>query len=629
MTDALLSTSTLFAWHELARILAYCLLGALLSFVLVQYAIARSTEATLRWKGGSSLRVALIFGFTLVGIIPPTALGILLAERSARQHQVHTQEQIEESTASVAGGLSGIIAMHRTGIEGVAAAINGAGRFDKSALTDAMVRHHDIYPNFFNILVTDVDGNVLTATSWDENGSQAYPDTDGVNVADREYFLEPMATGNAFVSQAFAGRIPGRAPMIGISAALENPNGDRAGVVVGTLKLQLLARMYGERSDEHGAEIIVVDRSNHVVFAGAATGMRFGDSLVSDPMIVSSYVVRQRNSFEFEAGTEGNRQSYLSAYSPMLLDWKVFVRAPSAPIARQMLDDYKVGGLLVLVSWLMSVLLASAVVRRVSRSVGEMNKAIRNFTFDDSGEDIAVPRNTPREFRPLFRAMRSRSKQLRRAYRKLSTAEAANKRLAGQSKRDHLTKIANRREFAAFEKRVWELSARDKTSIAIIMMDIDLFKVYNDTLGHQAGDDCLVRVAQTLEAGATRPLDLVARYGGEEFVTVLGGATASDALVVAERMRKAILDLQIEHPGTPTGTVSISAGVAAMIPEPGQSADDLIKAADEALYYAKAAGRNCVVFRHGGEYVTYDESEQELSATNVINLLASQRNAKP
>ncbi len=628
MTDALLSTDALFAWHELAKILAYGLLGALLLFVLVQSAIARSTEATLRWQGGSSLRIALIFGFTLVGIIPPTALGILLAERSARQHEVHTQEQIEESAASVSRAINGIIAMHRAGIEGVAATISGAGRFDKAALTDAMTRHYGIYPGFFNILVTDADGNVLGAMSRDANGLQEYPDAGGVNVADREYFVEPMATGNAFVSQAFEGRVKGRLPMIGISAVLEEPNGDRAGVVVGTLTLEFFARMYGERSNEQGSEIIVADRSNRVVFASKATGMRFGDSLASRPMIVNSYVARQGNSFEFATGTEANRRSYMSAYSTTSLDWKVFVRAPSAPIARQMLADYKVGGLLMLVSCMMSVLLASAVVRRVSRSVGEMNKAIRNFTFDGSGEYIVVPKNTPREFRPLFRAMRSRSKQLRRAYRKLSTAEAANKRLAGQSKRDHLTKIANRREFAAFEERVWELSARDKTSMAIIMMDIDLFKVYNDALGHQAGDDCLVRVAQTLEASATRPLDLVARYGGEEFVTLLGGATASDALVVAERMRKAVLDLGIEHPGTPTGTVSISAGVAAMIPEPDQSSDDLIKAADEALYYAKAAGRNCVVFRRGDEYVTYEESEEQLSATNVIDLLASQRKVK-
>ena len=479
------------------------------------------------------------------------------------------------------------------------------------------------------MLATDASGNVVAATMVRDGELVAAEETDGINVSAREYFTDPMASGLTYVSQPYTGRVHGRNKVLTFSAALLDDENRRVGIVMGSMKLDLFADIDKQRSSIDGAVLVVVDESNRVVFSSEETEMQFGDSLAYDPMILASLAARRNDSFDFLAESDDTQSRYMSSYATTASGWRAFVRVPVEPIAQQMLADYRVSGLLLLLSCLISVLLASAVILRVSRSVRDMNAAIESFTFDGSGVTVSVPRNTPTEFRPLFRAMRKRTRQLQRAHRKLNTAEATNKRLAGQSKRDALTNIANRREFAAFEKRAWDLAARDRTSLAVLMLDIDLFKAYNDALGHQAGDDCLVRVARALEACASRPLDLVARYGGEEFVVVLGNVTVTEACVVAERMREAVLDLEIEHPATSTGLVSISAGVAGAVPEPGQGADSLIKAADEALYYAKAAGRNCVVFKHAGEYVTYEDSYEDLSATNVIKMLANRRGEMP
>lgn len=319
-----------------------------------------------------------------------------------------------------------------------------------------------------------------------------------------------------------------------------------------------------------------------------------------------------------------------------------------------MLADYRDGGFLLLIACGISLLLARGIVRRVGQSVRDMNSAIRSFSVDGAGDEVHTPVNTPREFRPVFRAMRARSEHLRKAYRRLTQSteagealqrqlrqqvalkeievaertaelEEAYEKLKGMSKTDPLTGIPNRREFDLFEARAWRLGMREKEPVAVILLDIDFFKIYNDTLGHQAGDDCLRHVAQVLTTCATRPLDLVARYGGEEFVAVLGGSNMHDALVVAERMREAVQGLAIEHPGSSHSVVTVSVGIASMVPEDGKDSESVIKAADEALYYAKAAGRNCVVFRRDNEYVTYNADDIDLGATGVIQILAGSR----
>ncbi|MEL6930302.1 MAG: diguanylate cyclase, partial [Cyanobacteria bacterium J06600_6] len=127
----------------------------------------------------------------------------------------------------------------------------------------------------------------------------------------------------------------------------------------------------------------------------------------------------------------------------------------------------------------------------------------------------------------------------------------------------------------------------------LILIDIDYFKLYNDSLGHQEGDNCLKKVAQAIEQAVNRPADLVARYGGEEFAVILPQTSANNALLLAEKIRFKIQSLNITHPQSAiSDRISLSLGVAAVVPSPQCTAKQLLLAADKALYQAKAEGRN-------------------------------------
>jgi diguanylate cyclase (GGDEF)-like protein len=157
---------------------------------------------------------------------------------------------------------------------------------------------------------------------------------------------------------------------------------------------------------------------------------------------------------------------------------------------------------------------------------------------------------------------------------------------------DGLTGIANRRSFDQKLSLEWLRARRDQSSVALLLLDVDHFKLFNDTYGHQMGDECLRRIAQCLISIVFRPGDMAARYGGEEFVVVLPGVDVAGALVVAQRVREAVAQLAIPHSASSQGRVTVSIGVACAKPRQGVECGALIKAADAALYRAKHNGRN-------------------------------------
>lgn len=185
--------------------------------------------------------------------------------------------------------------------------------------------------------------------------------------------------------------------------------------------------------------------------------------------------------------------------------------------------------------------------------------------------------------------------QAERSLRKAHAALAdANKRLQRLAQFDELTSLPNRRYFDRRFARAFKSAMREREWLAVVMIDIDHFKTYNDCYGHPAGDKCLATVAAAMKSAVARPRDFIARYGGEEIVMLLPGSDAAGAARVAEAARQAVADANIGHTNNPAGFVTVSLGVAAMRPAPGRTASELLQHADDALYEAKRSGRNRV-----------------------------------
>ncbi len=168
--------------------------------------------------------------------------------------------------------------------------------------------------------------------------------------------------------------------------------------------------------------------------------------------------------------------------------------------------------------------------------------------------------------------------------------------LKEMASRDGLTGIYNRRMLDEHLDTVWQQGIRERTPVALLLIDIDYFKAYNDYYGHQAGDESLRHVAHTLARCARRPLDFTARYGGEEFAIVLYNARRDYVEEVARRIRESMEQLAVKHPASPVAKqLTVSIGAACVVPVEERSHFGFVQLADEALYEAKGQGRNRLV----------------------------------
>ena len=200
------------------------------------------------------------------------------------------------------------------------------------------------------------------------------------------------------------------------------------------------------------------------------------------------------------------------------------------------------------------------------------------------------------------RLLKRQAELLELKIKELLDLQQVNSYLENLSTVDGLTGIPNRRRLDQFIEMSWKNAIREQHSLALVMADIDYFKNYNDHYGHLLGDDCLVLVAKTLLSSIKRPTDLVARYGGEEFMAVLPNTGKEGALLVAERMRTVIEQLALAHDYSKAAAwVTISVGVAEIIPQPSDSMLEFINNADQAMYQAKQAGRNRVYSSLGAD----------------------------
>ncbi|WP_414530882.1 diguanylate cyclase domain-containing protein [Nodularia chucula] len=203
--------------------------------------------------------------------------------------------------------------------------------------------------------------------------------------------------------------------------------------------------------------------------------------------------------------------------------------------------------------------------------------------------------------------LRQRVKRLISESQVQKNLEFANQELQKLVTIDQLTQVANRRRFEEYFAQEWKRLIGEKMPISLIMADVDFFKLYNDNYGHQLGDRCLQAVATSIQNTVQRSSDLVARYGGEELAIILPNTDTPGAVTVAENICSAVRKLAIPHNCSPVSSfVTISAGVATMIPQPNFHYQEIIVLADRQLYRAKTSGRDRVEFSRAGTYYDQD-----------------------
>jgi len=218
--------------------------------------------------------------------------------------------------------------------------------------------------------------------------------------------------------------------------------------------------------------------------------------------------------------------------------------------------------------------------------------------IDAGGDDYLVKPVSFVVLNAKIRALHRLETMRRKLVDVSSELSTANRTLERLSRLDALTGLANRRHFDSFLATETRRAARDRVPLSLILADVDHFKSYNDHYGHQAGDTCLKQIAAALRAAGRRPADLAARYGGEEFVIVLPETERDGAVDVAKSIAGAIAELGIPHSPSPLGAVTLSQGIASLVPQPHTPPEELLGHADQALYRAKERGRN--------QYVVFD-----------------------
>ena len=225
-----------------------------------------------------------------------------------------------------------------------------------------------------------------------------------------------------------------------------------------------------------------------------------------------------------------------------------------------------------------------------------LQKVLAGDAFDYIRKPVKHPEVLAR-LRAALKVRRDRGTSKAREHALVELAQQLkqlNHHLQRQSVRDEVTGLANRRHFEALLAREWARAARGVFPLALALIDLDFFRDYNAHYGREAGDQCLHTVASALLGQARRPGDQLARYGGGAFAVILSHTGRQGAAVVAEHLRTHVEDLGLPHVRSPVGSVSVSVGVATLVPERGQAADVLVTAAERALATAKSEGRNRV-----------------------------------
>jgi diguanylate cyclase (GGDEF)-like protein len=410
----------------------------------------------------------------------------------------------------------------------------------------------------------------------------------GLNIADRAHYQRALNSHEFALSDYFISRANQMPSLIAAYPAIAD-DGTVTGVIMASMRLRWIGKLVDRAAQDSGSSVLLIDGGGTLVASSANQERFIGNSLTSTAL-VRDMLAHDQGAMT-APGLDGARRIFAYVRVPWTqarlavgLDERTIQESIDREIGVAYMQLALIGIFVLIVTWFGGEQLIVRPIRSLVRTVGRFGRG-----------DLSARASQERwvaEFVPLAAAFDDMADKLATREEEL---HIANEHLEELASLDGLTGLANRRGFDRELARAWQSAIDHRQPMALMMIDIDHFKLYNDRYGHVAGDTCLRAVGETLSLVTLEEAVLVVRYGGEEFALLLPGLDLARAAALAEEARKSIEDLMITHAEAPCGFVTISIGVESMTPDKGRPAADLVESADHALYAAKRNGRNTVV----------------------------------
>ena len=446
----------------------------------------------------------------------------------------------------------------------------------------------DNMPWIHSLMIVSGDGQVQCAT---------LSVLVGLNLGDRSYLKKAQETRNFVISDFLLAKSDHK-PIIVAAYPVSAINKALNSVIVAGVSLDWISQFIGKLGSRPGISAVLVDGAGVVLAAPEDQASMVGRALNTLPMLsgAAEKVIgsdQAEGSFSFAASDGSERAVNFSriAGTQSRLIVSVDEAKVSADIDREIRTAYLELGLVCLFVLLGALVAAEKLIIRPIETIAAIAKRFGQGEWAARAETGRLPA----EFVPLARAFNAMAAQLSERERELV---ATNDRLTVMASIDMLSGLANRRGFQSRLDFEWMKTQQYNGELSLLMIDVDHFKLFNDTYGHPEGDTCLSRLGETLAGIAAETVGFAGRYGGEEFCLLLPNTDADRALEIGEMVRAAVQDLAMPHATSSHHTVTVSVGVACARPNDSQHPGDLIEAADASLYAAKRRGRNAVA-EHG------------------------------
>jgi diguanylate cyclase (GGDEF)-like protein len=449
-----------------------------------------------------------------------------------------------------------------------------------------------------NQYLTDITANI----PWIRDVSVASPEgrikcstqplAVGLDVSDRPHFRAALTSREFGLSDYLINHVH-QVPSVVATLPIIRDDGSINGVVLAVINLQWIGDLASTAAQHSGATVLMLD-SGGTLIAGSADQQNYVGKRFASHALMQEMFKDDDGSMTLP-GFDGVNRIFAFVRVPWTqarlavgLDENEVHSGIDSEINLAYLQLVLFGLFVLILAWFGGEQLVVKPIRSLVRTATRFGRG--DLHVRASQEPWVA------EFAPLAAALDDMAAKLATREEEL---QIANQHLEELASLDGLTGLANRRAFDRGIEREWQRLSETRQPLALMMVDIDPFKLFNDRYGHVAGDTCLRAVGETLSLVTMHEAVLVGRYGGEEFALLLPGLTIEQAAALADEARKAIEDLSINHSEAPCGHVTISVGVESMIPERYRSPADLIEAADNGLYDAKRRGRNRVVANFG------------------------------